>query len=30
MKFKTKAERDKFIEDNMGLVEYAIKKINSY
>lgn len=25
MKFKTKAERDKFIEDNMGLVEYAIK-----
>lgn len=25
MKFKTKAERDKFIEDNIGLVEYAIK-----
>ena len=25
MKFETKAERDKFIEDNIGLVEYAIK-----
>ena len=25
MEFKTKAERDKFIEDNIGLVEYAIK-----
>lgn len=25
MKFKTKTERDKFIEDNIGLVEYAIK-----
>ena len=26
MKFKTKAERDKFIEDNMKLVTYTIDK----
>ena len=26
MKFKTKAEREKFIMDNLGLVEYAISK----